>query len=198
MLELTQLEWVIPAVIFIWVCRRGRNSLAISVSGWSYVFSLVVIAYGLDFCFPLVEKYFFVFSNKIIGKGVLAAALAYLFSRFYVMDKIIPINDLFVKNCLDWEEKSIILSLKNNKIYIGYLNQYTEDPKSRHESQMLSIYPIISGIRNQTGKKVEWNLEYPTDDKSKCEMFIPRNEIVSFGKYNKNVFDHFNPADSKT
>ena len=63
---------------------------------------------------------------------------------------------------------------------------------------MLYICPIISGVRNTTNKAVDWNSEYPTDKKSKCELFIPKSEIVSFGKYNQTVFDHFNKENQQS
>ena len=191
-MNLENLTWVIPAVVFVHVYNLKRNSESISLSGWSYVFSLVVISYGLSI-FPLAIKYFLFELSKwweIIVSSIFGYILAILFSKF-LSYKLLPINDLFIINCNKWHKQAVILSTKNDKFYIGILSKYTENPKSRSDSQMVSIYPIRSGYRKQTDKKVEWNIEYPVHDKNECEIFIPRNEIVTFSKFNEIIFDYF-------
>ena len=107
--------------------------------------------------------------------------------------KLIPFNvqDTFLSNCADWEKKTVILSLHNNKVYIGILLKYPENPRSRHESQMISIIPLISGGRNKDTKEVKWGDYYPIHNLTGCELMIPRSEILTFGKFSEKVFKHF-------
>jgi len=97
----------------------------------------------------------------------------------------------------------VFLTLKNDKAYIGRLWKYPENPKERYELQTISIVPFMSGYRN-VEKKIVWNNFYPEyqmstdgmDEKeltseSDMEVIIPRSEILTFGKFNKNVNVHF-------
>ena len=44
MLELQNILWVIPGVIFIYIYNKRKPADSITVSGWPYVFLLVFIA----------------------------------------------------------------------------------------------------------------------------------------------------------
>ncbi len=65
-----------------------------------------------------------------------------------------PPHDNFYNKCIEWENKSIFLTLKNSKAYIGILWKFPENPKSRHESQTISIVPFKSGYRDEKTKKL--------------------------------------------
>ncbi len=264
MLELHKLLWVIPGVIFIHIYNKRRPVDSINLSGWSYLFSLVIVAV---FIWLPVE---ILFQDKldVFGKwGILATpavsgllaffialALAsseiikwpswlYLFASLFItaiiwlsveiilagglsffdkpqktanlwipvisgiiffiltplfikLSNIIFFNmqDSFLIDCIYWENLPVILSLRNDKAYIGILLKYPENPRVRHESQTISIIPLASGGRNRNTKEVKWGLFYPQDALKDCEISIPRNEIVTFGKFNEKVFEHFNSS----
>ncbi|MDE0118673.1 MAG: hypothetical protein OXM55_01535 [Bdellovibrionales bacterium] len=262
MLELDKLLWVIPGVIFIYTYNKKRPIDSINLSGWSYLFSLVIVAsiiwlpidillsgklniFGEWKCLVisaisgfiafLVALFFTsIGSTKILswsyllflmiittliwlpfellldskfnifGKwqtiiipftsGLIAFLIALLFKK---LSKIISFNvpDVFLTNCVQWEHEFVILSLQNDKIYIGILLKYPDNLRSKYESQVLSIIPVISGGRSQITKEVEWGTYYPVDDLGNCEIIIPRSKIVTFGKFNKNIFKHFTKKD---
>ena len=209
MLELYNVLWVIPGVIFIYLYNRSRPNDSISLSGWPYIFLLVFIA--ILTWLPaeaIVENDFWLsnFSIQFLCIGhkttTLLIAIAISFILFLI-SKLKPVerlifpsaHDNFYKKCIEWENKEILLTLKNGKAYHAILWKYPENPKSRHESQTISIAPCISGYRDEMTKKVIWNTYYPKY-KSKIdftdrEIIIPRSEIVTFGKFNKEVFKHF-------
>lgn len=112
----------------------------------------------------------------------------------------IPVYDNFYNKCIAWENKFVLLTLKNGKAYIGILWKYPEIPKSRHESQTIAIIPFKSGYRIEDTKKIDWNTDYPEyEDESQfmdMEVIIPRSEIITFGKFNKKVFEHFYHKDN--
>lgn len=211
MLELQELLWVLPGVIFIHVYNKKRPADNINLSGWSYIFSLVVIATitWLPFKIWLSEKYFGEW--KILYVTFLSVILSFCLTLFLIQPKIFlfiknsnsfvinifkyifprEIYDNFIVNCIKWERKTIILSLKNNKAYIGILLKYPENPKSKYETQMISIRPLISGGRGQHTKQIDWKVYYPQIEEDSFEMMIPRSEIITFGKFNKDVFKHF-------
>ena len=128
-----------------------------------------------------------------VFSGFLACLLALLFTSWGWLAKFVflPVYDVFFINCVNWEKKPVIIGLKNDKIYIGVLLKYPENPRSRYESQMISIYPLRSGGRDQKTKQVEWGVKYPSDIKGNCEIVIPRSEIVTFGIFNEETFKYF-------
>ena len=205
MLELYKLIWVVPGVVFIHVYNKRRPAGSINLSGWSYIFSLVIMAVVLWLPTSiLINKTDIpeLWQNFIISlvSGSLAFLLALLLTYWERLSKIVflPVYDVFFINCIKWENKPIIINLKNDKIYIGILLKYPENPKSRHESQMISIFPLRSGGRDQKSKEVVWGAEYPDSIQENCEITIPRSEIITFGIFNEDTFTYFyNQTQSK-
>lgn len=197
MLELQKLLWVLPGVIFIHIYNKRRPIGSINLSGWSYIFSLVVVATivwlpteGLINKIDISE-----YLQNIIS-SIIAILVSALLAILFASEKIskfvfLPVYDIFFINCIKWENKPVILSLKNDKAYIGILLKYPENPKSKYETQMISILPLISGGREQHTKQVAWKVHYPQIQEDSFEVMIPRSEIVTFGKFNKNIFKHF-------
>ena len=203
MLELYNILWVIPGVIFINLYNRKRPSKAISLSGWPYLFFLVVIATLTWLPASLMTFELFDIEKKLINQSIiLCISIVFMFFLLYITQwefiaKIIflPAEDNFYKKCVEWENEEIVLSLKNGKAYYGVLWKYPDNPKSRHESQTISIIPCISGYRDEATKQVIWSTYYP-EYKNKTnfigrEMIIPRSEILTFTKFNKEIFEHF-------
>ena len=207
MLDLNNVLWVIPGVIFIYLYNRFRPNepaaTAINLSGWPYLFFLVVIATLTWFPSNLIVVELFNISGELITQAItLSGSIVFMIVLLYVTQwkpiaKIIflPVEDNFYKKCVEWENEEILLTLRNGKAYYGVLWKYPENPKSRHESQTVSIAPCISGYRNEATKKVIWNTYYPEyENKTNLidrEIIIPRSEIITFSKFNKKVFNHF-------
>lgn len=210
MLELHNVLWVIPGVIFIHLYNKRRPDDTISLSGWPYLFFLVVIAALTwlpgEFIITndiLNSKALFV--NKLniaqdtatLLVAIICAVIWFLFAQWGVISRwtFLPAHDNFYKKCIEWENKETLLTLKNEKVYHCLLWKYPENPKSRHESQTISIIPYKSGYRDEKTKKVIWNTYYPEYEKYSdlvdMEVIIPRTEIITFGKFSKKTFEHF-------
>ena len=200
MLELHNFLWVIPGVIFIHMYNKKRPHDTINLSGWPYVFSLVLIAY-----LTWLPSEFIIESKNILGIeknivlpliSVLISIILFFISQCEIIAKwiFVPIHDNFYKKCVEWENEIVLLTLKNGKTYYAFLWKYPENPKSRHESQTISIAPITSGHRDNETKKVRWDTEYPEyenkSDLIDMELIIPRTEIITFGKFSIKTFEH--------
>ena len=127
----------------------------------------------------------------------MAFSISYLFIiQCFGLEKKLPrVYDNFHRKCIDWENQTVILTLKNGKAYIAVLWKYPESPTARHESQTISIVPYSSGYRDDVTKEIIWTTHYPEYENDMqfldMEIIIPRSEIVTFGKFNEKVFDYF-------
>ena len=212
MLDLHDILWVIPGVIFIYFYNRRRPNDTINLSGWPYIFFLVVIAvftwlpieffYKANFFnikaffddFEIIENYFIEDVFILLFSVIFSIILFFITQNKMVAKWMFPsVQDNFYKKCVEWEHKGIILTLKNGKAYYGILWKYPENSKSRHESQTISIVPCISGFRDEKTKKVKWSTYYPEYENEEnflnSEIIIPRSEIITFGKFNREIFE---------
>ena len=226
MLSLDNILWVLPGVAFIYLHNRWRPSDRINLTGWPYIFLLVVVASVtwlpaelfskrllryIDVpetslsCFDsLVKSCIEIFGTEcsLIIFHILITIALWVF--LIVLLQIKPIASLFFpktddnfhNKCMAWENKTIILTLKNRKTYIGTLWKYPEDPSSRYDLQTISMIPLRSGYRGDDDGKICWNTTYPDyENKTQLEdteVIIPRREILSFGKFNNDVFEYIN------
>lgn len=193
------LYWVLPGLVFIFIYNWRRPHNSIILSGWSYFFLLVFIyfitvgAVNFVFSLELVEKLNIEYTRLFL-QIALVFGVPIVFTYKKISDKFLPLKDNFLERCIEWEKKNdaVFLSLKNNKVYVGYLQKYPESIRLKLETQTISIDPIMSGGRCEKTKKVDWTTKYP-QNKDNLEIIIPRSEIITFGKFDKDVFEHFNP-----
>ncbi len=150
----------------------------------------------------LITTYYFSGLSESLQKFIIlliAIFISFIFSlcvRWKFIQRVLPpIHDNFCKKCIEWEKKIVLLTLKNGKAYIGILWKYPENPRSRHESQTISIIPIRSGYRKQDTKQVVWDTNYPqyetASDFIDMELIVPRSEIMTYGKFSEKTFKHF-------
>ena len=190
-------SWIIPGVVFIHISNKQRPIGTISLSGWSYVISFIIVAFITSGILSLLPSCWFdhQYSNLcLIGlSSILSFILALICSHEYIAKCVFAdVHDIFCKNCLEWEENLVIVSLSNRKIYIGYLWKYPENPRERYELQSISIIPVLSGHRNSDKPGiVEWTTQYP--DESETEIIIPRKDIITFGLFDDKIFTFANP-----
>ena len=200
--------WVIPGVIFIHFYNKRRPNEAIDLSGWPYLFFLVFIAAFTWIPSERIISHLFEKTSLLHILSTIFVSLIFSGVLFLIIQKrsilkwiTIPIYDNFYKKCVEWENKEILITLKNGKTYQGLLWKYPESPKSRHESQTISIVPFKSGYRTDEKKEVIWNTYYPKyegySDLVDMEIIIPRTEIITFGKFSSKTFEHFEKQKSK-
>ena len=207
MLTLENVLWVVPGIVFIFGYNNLRPVGHINLSGWPYVFFLVFIAAVTWLPAEwMVDNYV---AMDFFSETILILLCSMGFSLiFLLLIKLIPLPQIFSAyyddfclNCINWEKYPIFLTLKNGKVYVGLLWKYSESPMLQYEFQTISIVPIYSGFRGKD-KTIEWNTYYPEyedeEDINSMETIIPRSEIVTFGKFNERVHQHFTTPPKST
>jgi len=100
------------------------------------------------------------------------------------------------------EGKIMQLTLKNNKVYIGFCEIIPEPQKTNY----MTISPILSGYRENDSKKIIITTDYfkivddyienLDNDSTKVELntdiIIKQDEILTAGIYEQHIFDKFN------
>jgi len=195
MLDIAVLLWVVPGVMGLWAYNRWLSYRLPQVEGWGYLFTVVIIASPYYFIFeillilgdtfdsPEIERLFIRFVGLLLSVLItilLARYAAYIRNTYYAEEPADP----FYSCCYAWKGKLIFITLKNRKIYVAWLMDYTKD--SRFESSM-KISPVYSGYRDLHGK-ANWTYEYPIDEETqrhlKVVCVIFKREIVSFSLWN--------------
>jgi len=179
--------WVIPGVFYIYYYNTFTPHRNIKISGWPYLFTIVIIAFIID-----IPSYFSDHLKHILlAQIILYICLLYL-PRIKIIKEFLPqIEDDFYNKCTEWHEKAVLLTLKNGKVYVGTLWKYS-DPNLQYEFQTISIHPFFSGYRERDKKRIEWTTYYPTNkDDADMELIIPRSEIITFVKFNYGAYKHF-------
>ena len=141
MLDFHNILRVAPGIIFIHLYNKRRPNKVIDLSGWQYLFFLVLIAVltwlPSEWLISLyLEKNSSLQTPFIILLSIVLSCVLFLFTQKKSILKwvTIPVYDNFYKKCMEWENKKILLTFKNEKVYQGLLWKYPESPKSRHES----------------------------------------------------------------
>ena len=161
--------------------RPFKYETAINLSGWPLIFALTIIATLTWLPAELFSQKIFEFLklhnwtktlftwfgvvdsdvNQDTIKQIQTLLIAVVFSFILLLLVQIgpvarmvfpPVYDNFYRKCVEWENKAIILTLKNGKAYIGILWKYPKNPKSKYESQTISIIPLQSGYREKEKK----------------------------------------------
>ena len=192
MLELHNLLWVVPGLIFVNTYNNQTRGLdSINLSGWPYIFILVLAAVptwypsqmmasillsspevdvsGDDQRMLMSGREFMQNFIALVCSSALATGLARLLVAWHWLKKfIVPLStDAFINYCRQLEGALVMLALKNDKVYIGILKKYPENTSDRHELQSIFIRPVVSGYRVRETKKLIFNTSYyekKTDD----------------------------------
>lgn len=207
MLNLETILWVCPGLVFLYFYEKTRPVSLPKAEGWRYVFSLVLLAVPtwllaeviVDLCGVhsdyktisiLILSLVFSFVLSLVWPGVLLKNNSLI--NFFLSN----VDDIFLKTCLKNQNEWVIISLRNNKCYIGFLVSHSIDMNVNFNQQDIQLQLLLSGWRSPKDGTVDWNVSYPfystNDDENDfaCTIF-PRREIVTFGSFNLEIAKHF-------
>ncbi len=148
-------------------------------------------------CFSIVVGYLW----ALISKAYLIFETDSLINaKLYVMGKVLSDSTLEKKLYFSFiEEKPIMLSLDNNKVYVGVVTELGEPTENKGLVQEIAILPIISGYRDEKDQTVHFNTDYEYvnndngDDGIDLSVIIRQDKIISLSWFNFEVYNTLNP-----
>ena len=203
--NIINLAWVIPGVVGLGAYNRWLLRTRPQAEGWAYLFSVVVFALPSYYVFEILsviasfkcfsttaECSFTLLSAELLLSMLIALLsvltallLGYLIAHIANMSK--SSLDPFHECCYLWKKEFVYVTLKNNKVYMGILLDYTKD--LRFEST-IRIVAIRSGYRDEN-RKVHWTFnypaEYPSKSASKIGTIISQKEIMTFSLWDDSI-----------
>jgi len=189
-LNIESLQWVIPGVVGLWNYNKWRPVKAGQLAGWEYVFAVVIFSTFSIYLSSLVFSLFNLKTPSDFGSWflILSCFVSGLFGFF--LSKIFFIFDLissdpFFESCSYWHKKQVFITLKNSKVYVGYLLDYTNNPQLE---TTIKIAPVFSGVRGDDGN-VSWTTTYPVEDvEEPIVLIFPIREAINFSLWKGEYF----------
>ena len=215
-ININNLFGVIPGIIGLWAYNRWLNTTRPQAEGWAYLFAVVIFAMPSYYIFEIspVSESFKCFSDgkcgfiKFLLELILSILLAIMLGRLsaYIRNKSKSSLDPFHGCCYLWRNQIVYITLKNDKVYVALLLDYTKDLRFE---PTIRIVPICSGYRDRN-KEVNWSFNYPEEylsktiddsqEKLKIGTIISQKEIMTFSLWDEsitNISDIY-PSDHKT
>jgi len=179
----------------------------------AYLFTILMTALFPSF----VEEWQSTVAFSYLGTGLLAFSIliiAILFERWYhdeedmitgiIKEENDAMESIYLKSLQS--QKLLSLTLRNNKVYVGFISQHFFTPYQPLQS--VKIIPVVSGWRNKKHLQVSFETVYDPIvnfvDKSEFinldindfEIGIPISEIVSVNVFDFRIYNMFQEADS--
>ncbi len=204
-ININNLFAIISGIVGLWVYNRWLYTTRPRAEGWAYLFAVVIFAMPSYYIFeisPVSESFkcfsdsdrkcgFIRFSTELVCSILLAMTLGRLAA--YISNISKSSLDPFHECCYLWKNEIVYITLKNDKVYVALLLDYTKD--LRFEST-IRIVPICSGYRDQN-KEVNWSFNYPEEylskiinnpqEKLKIGTIIFQKEIMTFSLWDKSI-----------
>ena len=177
MFQIASLLWVVPGIVGLGVYNRWLTRYSPQITGLPYLFTVVFFAlpYYIVFEFlnsnlnlpvyiniPIIEIKFIISTNLYIQ--TLTLFLSTFFSillGYYTAElrnKFISYKlDPFYDSCHLWKKKVVLITLKDSKVYLAILFDWTSN--INFEST-IKVVPLYSGYRDEY-RHIYWTFEYP-------------------------------------
>lgn len=101
-------------------------------------------------------------------------------ARIILMGKVLadsPLDALLYESYVS-EDKLIMLSLSNRKVYVGVVNNMGEPNEVEGFDQEISLVPILSGYRDKDDLSVHWTTSYKDVDPNENLRIVIRQELI--------------------
>jgi hypothetical protein len=102
-----------------------------------------------------------------------------------------PLDALLYQSYIS-EEKVVMLTLSNRKMYVGVVNNMGEPNEIEGFDQEISLVPILSGYRDKDDLCVHWTTAYEDVDTDKDLRIVIRQELIeSASEFDFNTWEAF-------
>jgi len=149
---------------------------------WTLILNFLIVVFGVKILNVILKRFDYFNFQTPVEKAV---------------DKFGDELELLFKRAAK-EENLLQVTLKNNKVYVGFV-EYIPPPK---ESNYLKIIPLISGFRNNDTKELEFTTDYYNaillyqSEESKYDNFqmditLKQDEILTANIFDFDVYKAF-------
>lgn len=101
-------------------------------------------------------------------------------------------TDTFFATCSQLVSELVMLSMDNEKVYVGILIEASDDPNE--SSRFLKLAPIMSGYRKEPEKRVVFNTDYVgagNEPDQRRDMLISVQKVVTIAQFDPALHQHF-------
>ncbi|SGZ08228.1 hypothetical protein [Moritella viscosa] len=154
----------------------------------SWLLSLSFLTIGSAYFISLVKSLSVKIQNKILKRLYGNSTLSIILLGRILKDS--PIDYMFYESFAI--RKPILISLKNRKVYIGFVNKLGEPSESEAPNQEISLVPAISGYRNKDTQKVVLQNDYSIPEEFDSSIVIKVDEIETVSWFNYGVYQGVN------
>lgn len=139
-----------------------------------YFFGVILVAYAWVWVSKVINKFRFktLENAKIIEMGALLADS--------------PIDALFYQSYV--EQRRIIVTLENNKVYIGVVATLGEPNEEEGADQEIAIIPLLSGYRDKDTHILKLTTNYKNVAGKDVSLIIRQDKIISACWYDESIY----------
>lgn len=166
----------------------------------SWYLLLSVLSFFTAYLWAFISKLFLLVKTK---------SLSLTNAKIYLMADVLkdsPLDNALFASYL--HIKPIMLSLENNKVYVGIITALGEPTENEGMDQEVSLLPLMSGYRDTETQKVHFvtdyeeiyddNLEKSDDEHNDLSVIIKQDKIISSSWFNFNIYKTLNPTNEDT
>lgn len=171
---------------------------------------------SFEFCYNLIQSFLHPHKITLIGTSGVSFVLALLFTsitnKLYEKIFIVAGNKKYIKDIRRYgdelenifvesmlEGKFVLISLKNNKVYVGLITEISGPIK---KTNYITLLPIVSGYRKSKNKSVVFTTPYEKvvntiteNERSELikdmKIIIKQDEILTANFFYPEVYDKF-------
>ena len=97
-----------------------------------------------------------------------------------------PLDKMLIKSSIE-EETYLLITLKNNKVYVGKVSGLPTPHEKKGLDQDVSVIPIISGYRESESHQINFTTDYTEMQDESLGVVFKREDVFSVCVYSEEV-----------
>lgn len=171
------------------IARAKNNSIIDGTTlELSWLLSLSFLTVFCAYLISLMQSFWVAFKNKMAKELYNNDAQTIAMLGKILKDS--PIDYIFYESFT--KRKPILITLKNRKVYIGFVNKLGEPSESEEPNQEISIVPAISGYRDKDTLQVILQNDYNIPESFDSSQVIKVDQIDTVSWFTQEIYQDVN------